>query len=147
MLSTPGTLFFSWPATHHLWKNYRFVLRLPGDSKLTHDFASGKAASCYRSGSFSHQVLPVAGRAICSLVCLVAVTPQFCSQWNNGRQNHDGQKGSMLMPCREFNLPFIGFCFLLLVAQTLWFSSQTKPDWRTEQGRGKGLMLPWHHRN
>lgn len=41
-LSTPGTWFSSWITTHRLWKNYCFVLVLPGVSKLTHDFSPVK---------------------------------------------------------------------------------------------------------
>lgn len=47
-----------------------------------------------------------------SSVCLAAIAPQPELTTEQPRQNHHGQKRSMLMPCTEFNLPHIGFSFL-----------------------------------
>lgn len=73
---TPGTGFSSSTTTHHLWKNYCFVLTLPGVSKLTHDFTPCRTASCFCSGFFLCRVLRAAGRAGGSSVCLAVTAPQ-----------------------------------------------------------------------
>lgn len=83
--------------------------RWPGVSKLTHDFAPCKTASCFCSGFFLHRVLAAAGRAEGSPVCLAVITPQPKFPTEQWGQNHDGQKRSMLMPCTEFSLPCISF--------------------------------------
>lgn len=70
---SPGTGFFSWTTTHHL--SGRMITLSSGYLGFP-TFCLCKAASCFTSGSFFHQILPVAGRTVHSSVFLTAVTPQ-----------------------------------------------------------------------